>query len=117
MADQIDPKRLDALEKRLDAARKDHDPAPAEEHHISQAQAGWRMVTELVAGLLIGFGVGYGLDFWLGTTPLLMIVFIGLGFTAGIRTMMRTAAEIQKKNMAPPGDKAPAGKEEMYDDD
>ena len=30
--------------------------------HYSQAQLAWRMVVELVAGLGIGFAIGYGLD-------------------------------------------------------
>lgn len=33
----------------------------------------WRMVTELVAGLAIGFA-GFGLDYLFGTTPFLMVV-------------------------------------------
>ena len=52
------------------------------------------MVTELVAGLLIGFGIGYGLDVLLGTTPILLVLFTLLGFAAGVRVMMRTAAEL-----------------------
>jgi ATP synthase protein I len=60
----------------------------------------WRMVIELVAGIAIGFGVGYGLDWLFGTIPIFLILFIGLGFAAGIRTMMRTAEEVQKMHMA-----------------
>lgn len=65
-----------------------------EEHH-SQAQLAWRMVIELVAGLGIGFGIGYGLDFLLGTTPWLMVVFVLLGFAAGVKTMISSAKEMQ----------------------
>jgi len=49
------------------------------------------MVTELVAGLGIGFGIGYGLDMAIGTAPFLMLIFTLLGFTAGVKTMMRSA--------------------------
>lgn len=55
----------------------------------------WRLVIELVAGLGIGFGIGYGLDIYLGTLPWLLIVFTLLGFIAGVRTMMRSAEEMQ----------------------
>jgi len=54
----------------------------------------------LVAGIAIGFGVGYGLDWLFGTIPIFLILFIGLGLAAGIRTMMRTAEEVQKMHMA-----------------
>ena len=52
------------------------------------------MVIELVAGLGIGFGMGYGLDAAFGTQPFLMVIFTLLGFAAGIQTMMRTAKEM-----------------------
>ena len=58
------------------------------------------MVVELVAGLGLGFGIGFGLDCALGTSPWLMIIFIFLGFAAGVQTMMRSAKEIQEKQIA-----------------
>ena len=64
------------------------------------ANMAWRMVIELVAGIAIGFGRGVGLDWLFGTVPIFLILFIGLGLAAGIRTMMRTAEEVQKMHMA-----------------
>jgi ATP synthase protein I len=58
------------------------------------------MVIELVAGMVIGFGIGFGLDFLLGTKPFLMVLFILLGFVAGVKTMIRSAKEIQEKTIA-----------------
>lgn len=58
------------------------------------------MVIELVAGILIGFAIGYGLDAVLGTMPIFLVVFILLGFAAGVRVMMRTATEFQAENLA-----------------
>jgi ATP synthase protein I len=57
------------------------------------------MVIELVAGLGIGFGIGYGLDALIGTRPWLMVVFTILGFIAGVKTMIRSAEEVQRKQM------------------
>jgi ATP synthase protein I len=102
MSDGPDPDRLNALEEKLAAKKKAMTPEPAEEHHLSQAQAGWRMVTELVVGLLMGFGIGYGLDRWLGTIPIFLIIFTMLGFAGGVRAMMRSAEEIAKKNAQAP---------------
>ena len=80
------------LEERIAAARKAHEaPARPADEHYSGAQMAWRMVTELVAGLLVGFGIGYGLDVLLGTSPWLMVLFIMLGFAAGVNVMLRTA--------------------------
>lgn len=100
MSDQPDPDRLKALEERLDRAKAGHRPKPHTEEHYSQAQLAWRMVIELVAGLGIGFGIGYGLDALFGTLPWLMVVFTVLGFVAGVKTMIRSAQEVQRQNEA-----------------
>ncbi len=101
MVDPVKEERLARLEKRIEAAKKTLEPKKAhqEEHH-SQAQLAWRMVTELVAGLGIGFGIGYGLDVLLGTMPFLLVLFTLLGFAAGVKTMLRSAAEIQNRMTA-----------------
>ena len=101
MADRSESDRLKALEDKLSAARKRVEPEKAHmEEHYSQAQLAWRMVIELVAGLGIGFGIGFGLDALIGTRPWLMVVFTLLGFVAGVKTMIRSATEVQRKTEA-----------------
>lgn len=105
-----DAERLKLLEQRLAERRIDAAPTLGADKYY-QANQAWRMVVELVAGLAIGFGIGLGLDKLLGTTPLMLIVFIFLGFAAGIKTMMRTAAEMGKmpvteKQVGPAQDKS-----------
>ena len=100
MANPQDKARLEALEAKISAAKAAQAPKPRADEHYSQAQLAWRMVVELVAGLGLGFGIGFGLDYALGTSPWLMIIFIFLGFAAGIQTMMRSAKEIQEKQIA-----------------
>lgn len=101
MVDPVEKERLARLEQRIESAKKAHAPErPHQEEHYSQAQLAWRMVTELVAGLGIGFGIGYGLDVLLGTLPFLLVLFTLLGFAAGVKTMLRSAAEIQNRMTA-----------------
>lgn len=100
MTNPDDSDRLAALQARIDAAKEVHAPKPRTPDAHSQAQLAWRMVIELVAGLGIGFGVGYGLDALFGTSPFLMIIFIFLGFAAGVLTMMRSAKEVQAEREA-----------------
>lgn len=98
-----DAARLRDLEDRLaDRLRVDDGPKPLASH--DQAHIAWRMVIELVAGLGIGFGIGYGLDYVLGTMPVMLILFIFLGFAAGVKTMMRTAAELNERPGTTSGD-------------
>jgi ATP synthase protein I len=53
---------------------------------------GFRIVTELAAGVLVGCVIGWQLDKWIGTSPLFLLVFLGLGTTAGFWNMMRIGA-------------------------
>ncbi|GHE03393.1 ATP synthase protein I [Allgaiera indica] len=91
------------LEERIAEAKRAATPKPKPriETNLGQANYAWRMVTELVAGLGIGFVIGYALDAWLGTKPLFLVVFILLGFAAGVNVMLRTAKEMQKEAEKP----------------
>lgn len=106
MSDDAERARLDALTQRIAAAKRAIEPVPHMQKDYSQAQLAWRMVIELVAGLGIGFGIGYGLDILFGTIPLFLVLFIGLGFAAGIKTMLRSAREIEAKRLAKAADTA-----------
>ena len=109
MSKDADRARLDALEKRLASAKLTAAPPrrSEKENHYSQAQVAWRMVIELVAGLMIGFGIGYGLDTLLGTMPLFLVIFIFAGLAAGVKTMLRSAKEMQAKSDAAAADPQP----------
>jgi len=98
MSEEPDGKRLQALEKRLAAARKAGEPEPAggTQQSFGQAQTAWRMIVELVVGIGMGVGLGFGLDKILGTQPWMLIVFTLFGFGAGVNVMMGTARELAR---------------------
>jgi ATP synthase protein I len=48
-----------------------------------------RVGVELVAATLVGIGLGYGLDQWLGTGPWLTIVGVFFGAAAGVLGIRR----------------------------
>ena len=96
MTDPDEKQRMAQLEDKIANAKAAHRPESQIEDHHSQAHAGWRMVTELVAGLLIGFCIGYGLDSLFGTLPIFLVLFVLLGFAAGVKTMLRSAQDIQR---------------------
>ena len=100
-----DAERLRSLEAKLDARRRAEAPQPgAVGRSVDQANIAWRMVIELVAGLVMGFGIGLGLDWLFGTRPIMLLVFTLAGFAAGVKTMLRTARELN----VPPQDDLPA---------
>lgn len=51
---------------------------------------------EMAISVVVGLAIGYYLDKWLGTSPWLTIVWIGLGFAAGVRSLYRSAVQSGK---------------------
>ena len=52
---------------------------------------GLRLSSELVAGVVVGAAIGWGFDRLLSTSPFGLIVFLLLGFTAGVVNVVRSA--------------------------
>ena len=51
----------------------------------------WRLSTEMVVAVLVGLGLGFGLDTLFGSKPWFMLIGVGFGFAAGIRNTLRLA--------------------------
>lgn len=85
--------RLKRLGERLDqkSANRPADVSPASRTDASALARGFRLSTELVAGVLVGAFIGWVLDRWLGISPWGLIVFLLLGFAAGVLNVMRAA--------------------------
>jgi ATP synthase protein I len=90
---------LEGIDARIAALREARKPVrnPGADK-VSMASLAWRMVTELVVGVLLGAAIGWWLDSVLGTVPLFLLIFVVLGFAAGVRTMMRSADEVRRRN-------------------
>ena len=56
----------------------------------------FKLGTELVAAVVVGVIIGFILDNWFGTKPILIIVFFLFGSTAGILNVIKTAKRMQK---------------------
>src|SRR5262245_56703546 len=87
-------KRVQALRSEV---KQDSGEAPRA-GGVPQTAAGWvlRLSGELAAGLVVGGVIGWLLDRWLGTSPLLLIVFFLLGATAGIYNVIRSAMQLNR---------------------
>tara|TARA_A100001015_G_scaffold124784_1_gene138255 strand:- start:25 stop:312 length:288 start_codon:yes stop_codon:yes gene_type:complete len=55
-----------------------------------------KLGTELVAAVAVGSIIGFILDNWFGTKPLLIILFFLFGSAAGIYNVIKTAKKMQE---------------------
>jgi ATP synthase protein I len=84
--------RLKRLGERIGETEANrHPPVVQNASDPSALARGFRLSSELVAGVLVGAGIGWLLDRWLGISPWGMIVFLLLGFAAGVFNVMRAA--------------------------
>jgi ATP synthase protein I len=91
--------RLGSLDHRLSKIRDSRNirtDQPGTESGDGAARAsamarGLRLSSELIAGVVVGAVIGWGLDRLLSTSPWGLIVFFLLGFAAGVVNVMRSA--------------------------
>ena len=86
--------RLKDLSSRLatETSQKAKEAKPNDQYQSASGYSkGYRLISEFVAGILVGGLVGYGIDYVVGTLPLFLIIFLLAGFGAGILNMSRAA--------------------------
>jgi ATP synthase protein I len=91
--------RLGSLDQRLsklqDSRKSETDqPGAGGGNVAARASAmalGFRLSSELIAGVLVGALLGWGFDRFLSTSPFGLIAFVLLGFVAGVVNVIRSA--------------------------
>ena len=85
--------RLQRLGERIASTNRpsENDVGSRQGIDTSAFARGFRLSTELVGGVLVGAGLGWLIDRWLGSSPWGLIVFLLLGFAAGVVNVMRAA--------------------------
>src|SRR5512143_947107 len=93
--------RLQRLGDRLkDTSRPSENVSgPRQTADPSAMARGFRLSTELVAGVVVGALIGWLLDRWLGISPWGLIVFLLLGFAAGVLNVMRAAGVVRDRHL------------------
>ena len=87
---------LDKLDRKLEEFKSKKEKVSPKK--IKVQNDGWRMIIELVTGMLLGVSLGLGLDYMIGSEPIFLIMFSLLGFMAGVKTMMATAKKMNETN-------------------
>ena len=91
--------RLGSLEHRLSEVRDSRNIRTDQSEagsgdgsaRASAMALGFRLSSELVAGVLVGALMGWGFDRLLSTSPFGLIVFVLVGFSAGVLNVIRSA--------------------------
>lgn len=104
------------LEKRLSLLEGQIAPRSGKKTKFSQEKEtnssfglAFRVASDMIAGILVGVGIGYGLDEWTGHKGLFLVVFALLGFGAGMRNVWRVAAAPVEKEQGEKNGRSPRG--------
>jgi len=91
-----------AMDRRQHKAQKSAPPArPGRTWAILKFSS---LGIEMAVAVTIGLGIGYWLDLQFGTSPLFLLVFLGLGIAAGFLGVFRAAREAEAMMEAEKGD-------------
>jgi len=83
-------RRMDELDARLKQARGTAAPPKQDLRSVHrQTAVAYRVLVDMIAGLLVGGFLGYWLDRWLDWTPYALIGGLILGFSAGVNNAWR----------------------------
>ena len=91
-------KKIKEISTRLEIAKKKISNKQEEDGGSNAASFGkaLKISTELVAAVVVGSIIGFILDSWFDTKPLLTIIFFIMGVAAGIINVIKSAKKMQK---------------------
>ena len=90
--------RLQSAERRYGLVKEEKPQVDANmEADRSLAALAFRAGTEMLAGLIVGVAIGWGLDHWLHTRALFLVIFALLGGSAGMLNVWRLVRTMDVK--------------------
>ena len=92
-------KNLKEISTRLEIAKKNikNDEKNNKSSNAASLGKALKISTELVAAVVVGSTIGFLLDNWFDTKPMLTIFFFFMGVAAGILNVFRSAKKMHKK--------------------
>lgn len=92
------PQSLDARIAAFEARKAAEQPIRAE--HEKSSQDGYRLLADLIGGVLVGLGFGWLLDRYAGTGPWGMVGGLLIGMGISIYTVVRKATKLSAQASA-----------------
>jgi len=97
------------LAKKIQNAKKDRLGKAAavamRQREMTGSGKAFRMVSEFVSAVIVATALGFAIDAIFGTRPIFMIVFLLMGFAAGMLNVVRAAKEMNANAPKPDPDK------------
>ncbi|WP_182085872.1 AtpZ/AtpI family protein [Aureimonas sp. ME7] len=90
---EADRARLRERLDRFKSTQKTLEPEVDRPGGLQGMAQGLKIASEFIAGVLVGGAIGYGVDTLLGTLPFGLIVFLLLGFGAGVLNVIRSTSQ------------------------
>lgn len=87
--------RAAGIGARLEQVKARHAPPSDSAARGAAFGQAFKIAIELVVGVLFGGLIGWALDRYLGSAPWLLVLFLVLGFAAGMMNVIRTAKRMQ----------------------
>lgn len=100
MNNEEKPQSENSFEARLEAAKRANEPESAHGAQGGAMGTAFRLSADLVSAVVVGGGIGWGLDWLLGTSPWLLLLFFFCGIAAGILNVIRTAKAMNARAQA-----------------
>ncbi|MDP3896222.1 MAG: AtpZ/AtpI family protein [Mesorhizobium sp.] len=100
--DDLDRRRRD-LEAAIAARRPEKPEAEGGSKTGGMAGMGYalRLSSEFIAGIVVGVAIGWVIDEAAGTSPWGLIIFLMLGFGAGVLNILRSAGMVAEQSLKP----------------
>ncbi len=99
MSSEDIPENLQALEAKICKMRGagNNNKNLSSSEYVTAAGVGVQITADLLAGVLVGAGVGYLLDLVFGSRPIMLTVFLLFGGAAGFLNVYRMVKNEEKK--------------------
>lgn len=99
---------LDRRRRELEAALTARRPAVRERERsgsggMSGVGNALRLSSEFIAGIVVGAAIGWAIDYYAGTSPFGLIVFLLIGFAAGVVNALRSVGAMAEFGTRKPG--------------
>ena len=92
----VDEDKLRELKDRIETAKSSNTP-DTKKNKESGAGFVFKIITEIIAELVVGVGIGLIVDKYLGTKPFGLIIFFIFGALAGSLSVYRVMRPIEKQ--------------------